>query len=194
MKRGETYSSGWLKAKDLFDQGKADGITLTIKSIRTDQMDDGKVQRVLSFHEDERELGLNVTNWDTIATITGKDDDDHWLGQRITVYPHKLDRPYNGATHGIRVRSPQNGAPRPMPSTAPTDSAWSWDMALNRAGAAGIDKPTLVQLLKDAGKQGWNPQRDTAFVKQLIADQTKEAAAAPPFGDEQVFQPDDVPF
>jgi hypothetical protein len=195
MKRGETYSGGWLKAQDLLDQGKADGIAVTIKGIRTSEMDDGKVQRAISFNETDQELGLNVTNWDAIAAITGEDDDDNWVGQRIVVYPHKLDRPFNGKTHGIRVRAvTANGQRAAMPSTAPTEAAWSWDMAVMRAGAVGVDRPTLIKLLKEAGKAGWNPERDTGFVKQLIADQQGGNAAAPPFGDEQVFKEEEIPF
>ncbi len=111
MKRGETYTSGWLKAADMLEQGQANGLDLTIKAIKSATMDDGKQQRSISFQEDERELGLNVTNWDTIADLTGKDDDDHWIGTVINAYPHKLDRQFNGATHGIRIRHPQGVGP-----------------------------------------------------------------------------------
>lgn len=104
MKRGETYSSGWLKSQDMLDKGLTEGMDLTIKSIRTSEMNDGGVQRVLAFNETDQELGLNATNWDSLAELTGKDDDDLWLGFKFNAYPHKLDRPFNGKTHGIRIR------------------------------------------------------------------------------------------
>lgn len=123
MKRGETYSSGYLKAPDMLDQGitEANGINLTIKSIVTQNMDDGNVQRVLSFTDSDQKLGLNATNWDSIAAITGKDDDDLWIGTRINCYPHKLDRPYQGKTHGVRVRAVAGGNAKP--GAAPQDAA-----------------------------------------------------------------------
>ncbi len=117
MRKSEIYSSGWLKAPDLIAGGQPNGINLTIKGVHTGETDDGKEQRILSFTEDGRQLGLNVTNWDTIAEITGKDDDDHWIGTRINVYPHKLDRPYNGKTHGIRIRKPSNASALPSGNT-----------------------------------------------------------------------------
>lgn len=196
MKRGETYSGGWLKAQDLLDQGKNDGIVVTIKSIRTSEMDDGKVQRAIAFNETDQELGLNVTNWDAIAAITGEDDDDNWVGAKIVVYPHRLDRPFNGKTHGIRVKA-ANGTPRQaMPAARPTDDAWSVDMAFTRAASVGIDKPTLRQMLLDRGNTGWNPQRDTPYVKELIASKRNEdnAAGAAALASEQHFKDDDIPF
>lgn len=135
MKRGEIYSGGFLKASDLIDKGQADGIDVTIKAVHTDTMDDGKQQRILSFHETDQQLGLNVTNWDSIAVIAGVDDDDHWVGLKIRVYPHRLDRPYNGKTHGIRVRAvvgggglPANAIPhataQAAPASGPKVTAW----------------------------------------------------------------------
>ena len=105
MKRGETYTSEWLKAGDMLEAGQDAGLNLTIAKIATQTMDDGKQQRVLGFRETEKHLGLNATNWDAIAAITGEDDDDRWVGKRINIYPHRLDRPYMGKTHGVRVRA-----------------------------------------------------------------------------------------
>ncbi len=113
MRKSDIYSGGWLKAPDMLAKGQQNGMNLTIKGINTAQNDDGKDQRAISFQETDQQLGLNVTNWDSIAEITGKDDDDHWIGAVINVYPHKLDRPFNGKTHGLRVRKPSaiNGNP-----------------------------------------------------------------------------------
>ncbi len=111
MKKSETYSSGWLKSGDMLDQGLTRGMDLTITGVRSAKMDDGKPQRVLTFHEDTKELGLNATNWDEIANMTGKDDDDLWIGTVINAYPHKLDRPFNGHAYGIRIQQPQGVGP-----------------------------------------------------------------------------------
>ena len=120
MKRSDTYTSGWVKAKDMLEQGFSNGQDLTIVGIESKTMDDGNKQRVLSFDEIEQKLGLNATNWDEIASLTGKDDDDLWIGSRFNFFPHKLDRPYQGATHGIRVRHPLDDSFRPAPGAART--------------------------------------------------------------------------
>lgn len=88
MKKSEIYTSNFLKASTLIDRGQR-SMTLTIKGISTHAFDDGKKQRVLSFNEIDEALGLNPTNWDTIASLLGKDDDDHWIGDRITIYVTK---------------------------------------------------------------------------------------------------------
>lgn len=107
MRRIDIYTSGWMKAPDMLAAGQLHGLDLTIKEVTTSTMDNGEEQRTLAFVEDERRMGLNATNWDSIAALTGKDDDDGWTGTVINVYPHKLDRPYNGKTHGVRVQAPQ---------------------------------------------------------------------------------------
>lgn len=111
MKRSDAYTSNWLKAKDLLEQGRGNGLDLTIKASKLSEMDDGAKQVSLSFDEDERALGLNATNFDSLVLMTGKDDSDDWAGMVINVFPHQLDRPYNGATHGIRVRAPRGVGP-----------------------------------------------------------------------------------
>ncbi len=133
MRRIDIYSSGWLKAPDMLAAGETQGLDLTIKAISTSQMDNGDEQRSLTFVEDERKLGLNATNWDSIAAITGKDDDDGWVGTVINVYPHKLDRPYNGKTHGIRVQIPQGVGPAKGPAKTPPARANAADGARKHA-------------------------------------------------------------
>jgi hypothetical protein len=110
MKRGEIYTSGWLKAKDMLDAGRVNGLDLTIVKAEAGELD-GDKQCVLSFREDERQLGLNATNFDAIVDMTGHPDSDDWIGTTINAYPAKLDRPYNGHTHGVRVRGPQGVGP-----------------------------------------------------------------------------------
>ena len=122
MKRGQIYESEWLKAGDMLEAGQDAGIDVTVARIATHELDDGRQQRVLSFRETEKKLGLNATNWDAIAAITGDDDDDLWIGKRINVYPQKLDRPFMGKSHGVRVRACSHhssvAAPRLQPVTA----------------------------------------------------------------------------
>lgn len=175
MKRGETYSSGWLKAQDMLDQGKLNGMDLTIKSVTTSTMDDGKVQRVLAFNEDDRELGLNVTNWDSIAGITSQDDDEHWIGSVVNVHPIKLDRPYNGKTHGLRVRSPQGIGPARAnghaPAPAPTRPApgMNWEDAVTAVLEAGLADADWRAHVKGLGLTKWNASTGAKLVQDFIA-------------------------
>lgn len=185
MKRGETYSSGWLKAADMLDQGHGDGLNLTIKGIRSHKMDDGKTQRVLAFEEDERELGLNQTNWDSVAEVTGKNDDDEWIGKRICAYPQKLDRPFQGFTHGMRIKAPTDRSP----ASSSNELQWSFNEAVAECGKAGISKERLIEALKNSGKTGWNPARDTQCALDMIeAKAAMEAFAnVPSANEEEVF-------
>lgn len=118
MKKSEIYTSNFLKAATLIDRGQR-SMTLTIKGISTHAFDDGKKQRVLSFEEIDEALGLNPTNWDTIASLLGKDDDDHWIGDKITIYVTKTT--FKGQTVDcIRVddRPSANAAAAPAPTTS----------------------------------------------------------------------------
>lgn len=199
MKRGETYSSGWLKAQDMLDQGKVNGLDLTIKTVTTSTMNDGKVQRVLSFNEDDRELGLNVTNWDACAELSGKDDDEHWPGFVINVHPIKLDRPYNGKTHGLRIRPAQGVGPARVANHAgPSqvsmiDNAgpfWSLTDATTAVLEAGISRDDFMGYLKSKGLTKWNPATHTQLAVDFIATRKAAASAAPVDAEEIPFAPD----
>ena len=191
MKRGETYSSGWLKSQDMLDQGKVNGLDLTIKSVTTSTMNDGKVQRVLAFNEDDRELGLNVTNWDAVADLSGKDDDDEWPGTVVNVHPIKLDRPYNGKTHGLRIRPPQGVGPARMAASGPSrvgvndaipqpaapGPAWSLTDATTAVLEAGIPRDEFMGYLKSSGLTKWNPAQHTKLAMDFIASRKGAAAS-----------------
>lgn len=172
MKRSDTYASGYLKAKDMLDQGHVRGLNLTIKSVRSAVMDDGNKQRVLGFQEDDRELGLNVTNWDTLAAMFG-DDDDQWIGRTANYHPHKLDRPYNNQTHGVRVSPANNGQATAM--SEPFEDrvvGYSPPMSLREAvekGAAhGISKEQIVAAARIRGMTAWNPIAGASVLDELV--------------------------
>lgn len=188
MKRGQVYSSGWLKAKDMLDQNLPNGMDLTIKGAKEGSLDDGSRQVVLSFHEDERELGLNATNFDTICDIFKVDDSDYFAGKKINAFPHKLDRPYNGATHGIRVRLPigvvapvAKGAPPPsIPSSPPSPASppanvvknknWAWAEWVKAAPGGTPNVPAWQSAVISVGKpEGTFTESDWEQVATLAA-------------------------
>lgn len=195
MKKSDIYTSGWLKSSELMEQGHHNGLDLTIKAVRTSKpMDDGTIQRCVSFVEDDRELGLNATNWDSLSEIFGQLDDDNWPGGVANFYPHKLDRPFKGSTHGIRVRLPQGVGPARAPAgqqQAPPQQAqyqpaayvppatiappaWSWAQVLAEGMRVGMTEDQIKAGLKAAGLTGYVPSRDTARVVAMLAASEQE--------------------
>jgi len=85
-KRDEIFPSKYLKASDL--NGKP--VTVTIESATLEALKtlDGKEQTktVLSFRGAKKLLPLNVTNWDSVADVTGQDDSDDWRGHSLELY------------------------------------------------------------------------------------------------------------
>lgn len=202
MKRSDIYESNWIKSQDMLDQGLDHGLNLTISAIETNTMDDGREQRVLSFKESDKRLGLNATNWDSIAAITGEDDDDNWIGTCINVYPHKLDRPYMGKTHGIRVRAVQ-GSRVSRGAAAPKVTAEQI-----AAGRKAAFEALKAQLPPGTGvvelKKAWLEALGKMFpgrrqIELTLADWQKfkselEGYAGEPDPAAAAFKDDDIPF
>jgi len=92
MKINEVYSSsgGFLKADDITKP-----TTATIESVEVSTRDynDGKGERsqlVVSFVGKEKKLGLNFTNANKLAELTGSDDSDDWCGVTIKLHVEKV--------------------------------------------------------------------------------------------------------
>jgi len=88
----EVYSSsgGFLKADDITKPTVA-----TIESVEmtTTDYNDGKgpkSQLVVSFVGKEKKLGLNFTNANKIAELTGSDDSDDWIGVTLKLHVEKV--------------------------------------------------------------------------------------------------------
>lgn len=189
-RRGEIYSSGWLKASDLLDTGKETGLDLTIKAVRTSEMDDGKVQRTISFVEDDRELGLNVTNWDSLAILFKKEDDEDWIGGVCNVHPHRLDRPYNGKTHGIRVGAPRGVGPARTTVAPATSAGMTFAAAVEAVGKVMMTRDGLVEHLKANGHSVWNSASCTPIVLGLI----KELSGPKTQDQHKPMNEEEIPF
>lgn len=151
MKAHEVFQSDYLKAADLSD-GADDYVSkiVTITGIETSKpFDDGNTQRLLSFKEIDKKLGLNKTNWNKIASITKQDDDENWVGQKVELWVDP-DVQYSGKTvPGIRIRKvsithPSNPSAQLPPSVKPASelpiaskaTAWAaWKRAVGRSGS-----------------------------------------------------------
>lgn len=192
-RRDETYTSGWLKSPDMIAAGQEGGLNLTIESIRTGEVGQGaakKTQRILTFKEDERELGLSPTAWDETAKALGVDDDDGWIGKTINVYPHEMDKPFNGHTHRIRVRKPLGAQQTAAIAKATGGTAGNVDV-LRKAAFDALKANMMPDASTDDLKAAWlgaiakavpgkpQPQltyEDWAKVKQQIEGYKGEAA------------------
>lgn len=149
-RRADTYGGEWIKATQSgnIEAGPDmprddDRMILTIKGKATShEWDDGKKQRVLSFAETEMRLGLNATNWDAIAAMTGQEDDDNWGGTVIELFV--VPEPKSKTGHAIRVRKPKSAKPAAAPAaTTPAPTV----KVLGDAGAAKlVDRLATVEM------------------------------------------------
>lgn len=128
MKKSEVFSK-FIKAEALSNgKGGYDSMVLTIKDQGAETgrehkfENDGSVQVVIGFEEDDRELGLNVTNFDSIVDITGQNDTDNWGGTKIEIYVDPKIKFGARTVAGIRIRKPSGGsaaAPKSAPAGGP---------------------------------------------------------------------------
>lgn len=187
MKKSDIYTSGFLKAEVLAEgPGKWGTMTVTVKGIRDHTFEDGKKQAVLSFEEDDRELGLNITNWDTMEELTGEHDSDNWVGHTIELYVDPKVMFAGKRTPAIRIREatgkPAAGGPPPKkPAGGPPpkkaaevhtkETAWDrW--ATSSGGSEKVDQEAWQAAIDKVG-----PDED-AFTSD---DWKKVAAVAIPF-------------
>lgn len=192
MRRNEVFRGSFLKAEALKrPDGKYNTLTVTIKGKPEDhEFDDGKSQRVIAFHEDDRKLGLNQTNWDSIAEITGKDDDDHWDGHKIVLWVDPRVRFGNETRAAIRVR-PVEGqqttalADLPPTSASPnlTQKAMAWQQIKTRFGGdAGKAAPVFKAAFDAVGKGKPETQfTESDWAAVALYDPAAAEAELPPF-------------
>ncbi len=104
MNSKTAFPSEYLKADDVSGMGE----TYVMKSVKneefTDQDETKEMKPVLSFHDQEKTLILNKTNWNRIAEIYG-DESDTWNGKTIKLHLESVD--YKGKKiDAIRVVAP----------------------------------------------------------------------------------------
>lgn len=105
-KRNDVFPSKYLKAADL--SGKPLTVTIVSAPLETLKNTEGKEQTktVLYFRGTKKLLPLNMTNWDSVADVTGEADSAAWAGCEIELYPAKTEM--KGKTVDcIRIRAPE---------------------------------------------------------------------------------------
>lgn len=109
----DSIPSKWLKASDLDGKPRL----VTIKKFSVETVGEDK-RPVVWFGEEEKGLGLNITNGKAIENIAGSADPSRWIGKRVVIYPTETD--FKGdRVECIRVRAPKAGAKLPPPPPEP---------------------------------------------------------------------------
>lgn len=161
MKLVEIYGAGeWLKATRngrVNVPGEPKSLRATIKELDLVTHKDGDEQRVLIFEGDDiPKLGLNQTNWKSIAAFSGKDDDDDWIGVEIEMFAVPEEMSKTG--YAIRVREPEGAAPAKAAPAPKSDAEPEMGKAAakklaDKLEAEGLTIRELRDYLKAIGKQ-----------------------------------------
>ena len=126
--------SEYIKAEDI----GSNMWTFTIKTAEPKRFDDGSSKIILTFHEWDKGLPLNITNARAIADLYGHNSNS-WVGQQIMLMSMPVD--YQGKTvNGIRVRAPVQGQPRqsqPNPAQVSHQRPLNQDYANASGGSIG---------------------------------------------------------
>jgi len=97
----------WLGVIDIVDKAP---VTVTIATCGEGiaSFEKGRKENVqfLRFQKTDKMLVLNATNAKTLAGTVGRTK-EQLVGKVIELHVEKLDRPFNGSTHGIRIRIPR---------------------------------------------------------------------------------------
>lgn len=67
----------------------------------------------LKFKELPKPMVLNLTNGQLIEAITGSDNSDDWIGEKVVLYNDKTVSFAGKLTGGIRIRAMKGGDPNP---------------------------------------------------------------------------------
>jgi hypothetical protein len=108
----DAFPSKYLKAEDL----KGRKLTVIIEGVNKENVGQNKSEEpVMYFKNQQKALVLNKTNSMSVEEILGTAETDEWVGERITLYPTRVD--YQGKrVPAIRVEAFTNGKGSPLPS------------------------------------------------------------------------------
>lgn len=157
-RRSDIYGGEWIKATPSgnIEAGSnmphdQDRLVLTIKGkATTHEWDDGKKQAVIAFEETDMRLGLNATNWDSIAAMTGVEDDSGWSGTVVELFV--VPEPKSKTGHAIRVRKPRGPAPaKPATNSAAQFGKEAADRLIAKVTATGLTIDDLRGCLVSQG-------------------------------------------
>ena len=113
MKCNEVFPSRWLRAADL----EPDGEKVTIRKVTMEEIGEERERKpIMAFDETDKELVVNVTNWNSIVELTGEEDSDDWLEHVIKLVRVKVQ--YGAKTvDAIRIEAPDKPVRRNLGKT-----------------------------------------------------------------------------
>jgi len=121
MKKNDAFPSKYLKAQDVLDNDGELDLTIrdAVEEILKDKQGKDESKVIVYFNEEEKGLVLNLTNWNAIETITGKDDSDDWVGEKITLETQMISA-FGETKPAIRVKlaRPKKSAKSPDKTSA----------------------------------------------------------------------------
>jgi hypothetical protein len=111
MTRNQIFPSRWLKASDLSREGQ----NVTIRKVTVEEIGEAREKKpICAFDEIDKELVVNVTNWNGIAELTGEDDSDNWAGHVVKLVRVRV--PFGGKNvEAIRVEAADAKPHRSLP-------------------------------------------------------------------------------
>lgn len=124
MRSNTAFPSRFFKAIDL----KNRSLRVVIDRLGNEDLN-GEDKHILYFRNEQKQLILNKTNWETIEELYG--DSEDWAGQEIDLFPDKTS--YQGKRVAcVRVRGVSKPAAKPAAKSVakPTQSenpADPWD-------------------------------------------------------------------
>ena len=117
MKRTEAFKSDFFKSEHVAD---ADITAVISDCVMGDVPGSDERKPILSFSDNEMQLILNATNWDTCSDLFGPDSDS-WKGQPIELF-QDTTRFQNKQVNCIRLREPKGATPaKSIDPKAPLD-------------------------------------------------------------------------
>src|SRR4029453_1371751 len=99
------------RATDLAPEGQQ----VTIRNVTAEKIgEERKEKPIMSFDEIDKELVVNVTNWNSIAELTGEDDSDNWAGHVVKLVRVRV--PFGGKNvEAIRIEAADAKPRRSLP-------------------------------------------------------------------------------
>lgn len=151
MRKSEALPSKYLSAADVGNQT----FQLVVANVVMEKMDDdGKMKPVMSFHNTQKGLPINATNWDNMAVVYG-DESGGWVGKQVEIYT-EATRMMGQPTRGVRIRpvagpdtaaafQGQASSPAPLeqPTALPPATAPQPAMGPGQQAAAAAQAPTV---------------------------------------------------
>lgn len=162
MKHSDAFPSQYLAQADVEAPRRGTIDRLTREKVKSDGVE--KTKTIMYFREEAlKPLILNNVNWTIIEEAWG-DESDAWIGKKIELYRDPNVMMGAKKTGGVRVRIP--GAP----VVEALLEVYTLDQAVAALQGVGLGLEELKATLKEQGKNGYSPARDTEVVKQIITD------------------------